>query len=222
MTSSTHPTAAAPSHGAAGAMSLAPSRARLLGAACASTAAGLGLLIAGKGTPLLPHLGSAAFLSLVVFEDVRRMRIPNAMTFPALALALVAAATTAGVPGLVAALLGAGFALLLLLGPYALGWLGAGDVKAMMVLGALFGAGPLFPLFVWMLGVGGVLALGFLTLRGELLNLLTRWLHSACMTLVTRRLHYFSAPHGSAAAAGLPFGVAMAGGAIAFSLWGTF
>ena len=218
---STLPTAAAASPDAAGAQALAPSRARLLGAACASTAAGLGLMMAGKGTPLLLQLGTAVFLSLVVFEDVRRMRIPNALTFPALLLALAGAAASGGTPALAGALLGALAALVLLLGPYALGWLGAGDVKAMLVLGALFGARALLPLFLWMVGAGGVLALAYLVLRGELVELLTRWLLSLQTTLATRRLHFFPAPRGSAAASGLPFGVAMACGAIAFSIWGT-
>jgi len=216
------PTAAAASPDAAGAETLAPSRPQWLGAACASTAAGVGLLMAGKGAPPILQLGTAAFLSLVVFEDVRRMRIPNALNFPALLLALAAAAIGGGMSALAGASLGALAALALLLGPYALGWLGAGDVKAMLVLGALFGARPLLPLFLWMLGAGGVLALAYLILRGELLGLLARWLLSAQTSLSTRRLHYFPAPRGSAAAEGIPFGVAMACGAMAFFIWGTF
>jgi prepilin peptidase CpaA len=219
MTCSSLPSLAARSTDAAGTPILETSRARLLGAACASTAAGLGLLTAGKGTPLLLHVGTAAFLSLIVFEDVRRMRIPNALTFPALLVALVAAAATGGVPALVAAILGALAGLFLLLGPYALGWLGAGDVKAMLVVGALFGARAVPSLFLCMVLAGGSLALAYVILRGELPSLLMRWLLSAFTTLLTRRLYYAPAPRGSAAAAGLPFGIAMACGVIAYSIW---
>jgi prepilin peptidase CpaA len=156
----------------------------------------------------------------VVFEDVRRMRIPNALTFPALPLALGAAAICGGGPGLLSATLGALAALVILLAPYALGWLGAGDVKAMLVVGALFGAHALPPLLFWMVLVGGALALAYLVLRGELGDLLARWWLSLQTTLITRRLHYFGPRPGSAAASGLPFGIAMACGAIAFSLFG--
>jgi prepilin peptidase CpaA len=170
--------------------------------------------------PPLLRAGTAAFLSLVVLEDVRAMRIPNRLTFCALPLALAAAALSGGVPGLVAALLGSCAALLFGLGPYALGWLGAGDVKALAVLGALLGAHALPVFFLYTFLAGGALALAYLALRGGLPDLLSRWWLSACASLATRRLHYFSPARGSAAAAGLPFGIAMACGAIALSLWG--
>jgi prepilin peptidase CpaA len=148
------------------------------------------------------------------------MRIPNALTFPALPLALGAAAFCGGSSGLLSAGLGALAALALLLAPYALGWLGAGDVKAMLVVGALFGARDLPPLLFSIVLVGGGLALGYLVVRGELGDLLARWWLSLQTTLATRRLYYFHPQRGSAAASGLPFGIAMACGAIAFSLFG--
>jgi prepilin peptidase CpaA len=192
----------------------------VLVAGAAAIVAGVGLLLAGEGMPPLHRMGTAAFLSLVVFEDVRRMRIPNALTFPALLLALAAAAVSGGAVALAGAALAASAALVLGIGPYALGWLGAGDVKALVVLGALVGMTALLPLLFSVIIAGGVMALAHLALRGELAGLLTRWWLSLQTTLVTRRLCYFSPAPGSAAAAGLPFGVAMACGAIAFSLWG--
>jgi prepilin peptidase CpaA len=162
----------------------------------------------------------AAFLSLVVFEDVRSMRIPNALTFPALGLALAAAGASGGLQALGQALAGAIAALGVLLIPYALGWLGAGDVKAMAVLGALLGLGSLLPLLYYVLLAGGILALAFVAIRGELIALFVRWGLSLQTTLATRRLTYFPAPRGSAAAGALPFGVAMACGAIALGWFG--
>jgi prepilin peptidase CpaA len=220
MSSPSIPTGAVASCDATRAPALPPSRARSLRAACAATAAGLGLLLAGKGAPLLLHLGTAAFLSLVVFEDVRRMRIPNALCFPALALALAGAALAGGAHGFATALVGALAALLLLLVPYAIGWLGAGDVKAMLVLGALFGARPLGPLFLHMVVAGGVLALAWLILRGELASLIARWLRSFITSFARREPTWLPAPGGSAAAGALPFGVAMACGAIVFLIRG--
>jgi prepilin peptidase CpaA len=195
------------------------SRARVLAAASAAIAAAVGIMVTGQGTPLLARVGAAAFLSIVVFEDVRRMRIPNALTFPALGLSLLAATVSGGAAGFGAALLGALAGLAVLLIPYALGWLGAGDAKAMAVVGALFGAPAVLPLAWWMIVLGGVLAIVVVAARGGLVDLVVRWSLSLAATLAERRLRYFG-PATPVAAEGLPFGVAMAYGVVAFSIWG--
>jgi len=184
------------------------------------TASGL-VWVPGKEVPL-PALGwAAAFLLFAVHQDVRSLRIPNWLTFPALVGAVALGAIEGGLRGAGVALLGAAVALGVGFVPFALRWLGAGDVKAGMVLAALWGAGRFLAVFWWMLVVGGLLALAFVAARGGLLDLLSRWLRSAQATLVTRRIVYFRPAAGSAAARGLPFAVAMALGATAFQLWGT-
>lgn len=179
------------------------------------------LLWSGQEAPLPALGGAAAFLLLAVEQDVRRMRIPNALTLPALAGALGYAAWSSGASGLLTALLGAGVAFAVLFVPFLLRWLGAGDVKAVMVLGALWGAPLLLPVLWWMVVAGGVLALGALGVRGGLLDLLARWRDSARVTFATRRWTYFRPRAGSMAAGGVPFAVAIALGATAFQLWGT-
>jgi prepilin peptidase CpaA len=175
----------------------------------------------GKEVPL-PALGwAAAFLLVAVHQDVRSLRIPNWLTFPSLVGAIALGAVHAGLSGAGMALLGAAAALGVGFLPFALRWLGAGDVKAGMVLGALWGAKTFLGVFWWMLVVGGLLAVAFVAVQGGLPDLLGRWLRSAHATLVTRRLTYFRPAAGSAAAHGLPFAVAMALGAAAFQIWGT-
>jgi prepilin peptidase CpaA len=175
----------------------------------------------GKEAPL-PALGwAAAFLLLAVHQDVRSLRIPNWLTFPSLLGATALGAVQGGLAGTGAALLGAAAALAIGFVPFAMGWLGAGDVKAGMVLGALWGAETFAGVFWWMLVVGGLLAVAFVAAQGGLPALLARWLRSLQATLLTRRLVYFGPPAGSAAAHGLPFAVAMALGAGAFQIWGT-
>jgi len=183
-------------------------------------AAGL-LWVPGKEAPL-PALGwAAAFLLLAVHQDVRSLRIPNWLTFPALLGAIVLGAVHGGLAGAGNALLGAATALAVGFVPFALRWLGAGDVKAGMVLGALWGAQTFLGVFWWMLVVGGLLAVAFVAAQGGLFDLLARWLRSAQATVLTRRLTYYRPAAGSAAAHGLPFAVAMALGAGAFQIWGT-
>jgi prepilin peptidase CpaA len=175
----------------------------------------------GKVEPL-PALGwAAAFLLFAVHQDVRSLRIPNWLTFPSLVGAIALGALEGGLRGAGVALAGAAVALAVGFVPFALRWLGAGDVKAGMVLAALWGAECFLGVFWWMLVVGGLIAVAFVAVQGGLLDLLSRWLRSAHATLVTRRIVYFRPAAGSAAARGLPFAIAMALGATAFQLWGT-
>jgi prepilin peptidase CpaA len=81
----------------------------------------------------------AAFLFLAIEHDVRSMRLPNWLTLGGLAGALGLAVAERGLPGLGYAAAGAGAALAVLFLPFSMRWLGAGDVKAMMALGAFWG-----------------------------------------------------------------------------------
>jgi prepilin peptidase CpaA len=121
-----------------------------------------------KPLPALPW--AAAFLFLAVEQDVRRFRIPNWLTFPSLLGAIALAAVTLGWEGAYAAAAGAGFAFALLFVPFACRWLGAGDVKAAMVLGALWGAELFLPICWWMVVMGGLIAVGLVALRGGFLD----------------------------------------------------
>lgn len=176
------------------------------------------VVFASRGAPL-PALGwAAAFLLVAVYQDLTRLRIPNWLTLPGLLLALLLGALLGGPEGLLQALLGAGVALAIMFLPFACRCMGAGDVKACMVLGALWGPAIFLPVFGWMVVAGGVLAILLMAARGELGNLAGRWLRSAKATLVTRRITYFGPEAG--AATGLPFAVCMALGASAYGLWG--
>jgi len=180
-------------------------------------AAALGMLLMAPalllgwaaGTPI-PVLWAAAFLFLAVERDLHCRRIPNWLTFPTLAFALLHGAWFGGVDGARVALLGAGAALALLMLPYALGALGAGDVKAAMALGALFGAGDIAQVVVLAVGFGCVLALLRLLARGGLAELGQRWVRCLVASLVSQRLVYLPPAPGSAATRGIPFAVAIA------------
>jgi len=67
--------------------------------------------------------------------DIRARRIPNALILMGLTLGLSAQAWTSGASGMLTGLAGAGIALVILIGPFALKALGAGDVKLGMVIG---------------------------------------------------------------------------------------
>jgi prepilin peptidase CpaA len=179
------------------------------------------LIQTASETPLPQIHGAAAFLFIAILTDVHRRRIPNWLTFPSLGLALGWALVGGGEVSGATAATGTVVALFVFGIPFACGFLGAGDVKAAMVLGALWGPGALLSAAWWMVVSGGVLAIAIVALQsGGLKDLVRRWSLSAWYTIRLRKLVYLSPNSQVAAAGGLPFAVAMGTGASAFQLWG--
>ncbi|MDE3075412.1 MAG: prepilin peptidase [Chloroflexota bacterium] len=137
------------------------------------------------------------------YTDIRRRRISNRLTFGVALLALALHLLFGGPAGLLVGLEGwlAGVALLAV--PFALGWMGAGDVKLLAVFGAL--GGPEFVIRTALLGgiAGGVVAVFFLAREGRLWPVL-RFLPV-----------YIRHPLGSLTPRRMPFGPALAVGAAA-------
>lgn len=98
----------------------------------------------------------------VALSDIYARRVPNRWLLLALAVGalLHAHAWLAGQAGFpVAALLGLGIGLVALLPFYAIGWMGAGDVKFFAVLGFLLGWRALLPIWIGASLLAGVHAL---------------------------------------------------------------
>ncbi|WP_426454044.1 A24 family peptidase [Paenibacillus sp. S-38] len=106
-----------------------------------------------------------AILVVCVVTDIRSRKIYNKVIGPGLLAALVLQAAEGGWGGILAA--GAGFAagLGILLIPYLLGGMGAGDVKLLALVGAFKGAAFVGMAAVYMALVGGAMALFVLLLR---------------------------------------------------------
>jgi len=179
-----------------------------------------GFLWSAQQRPLPATGWAAVFLFLAVEHDVRSLRIPNWLTFGGLAVALVWAGGSGGFGSVGVALAGAGTALAVLFVPFLFRWLGAGDVKAMMVLGALWGAENVAGTLIWILVAGGLLAVALVAARGEFADLCKRWGRSLWVTVSTQRITYFAPAPGTAAGGGLPFAVAIGIGASVQQIWG--
>jgi prepilin peptidase CpaA len=111
---------------------------------------------------------TALFVALCVASDVRTLRIPNALTGPAIAAGVALHTWYLGWTGVQTSLAGFGLAVLLLLGPFALGGIGAGDVKMMGAIGALVGPRLLVHSLIVGLALGGILAVVRLAALGRL------------------------------------------------------
>ena len=115
------------------------------------------------------------FLALCIVSDVRTLRIPNKLTGPAILAGFALNTWTAGWSGGQASIAGLALAVVLLLGPFAAGGIGAGDVKMMGAVGALIG--PRLVLLSLLVGItlGGLFAVVHLArlarLRETLANL---------------------------------------------------
>jgi prepilin peptidase CpaA len=124
----------------------------------------------------------SVLLSLAVWHDVRTRRIPNYLVFwgalsgVALHTLLPAGAgffsDPSGALGFLASLSGAGIGLAVLLPMYAVGALGAGDVKLMSMVGAFLGPHQILGAAVLSLLAGGVLALAVALRTGTLAKVL--------------------------------------------------
>lgn len=111
--------------------------------------------------------------ALACVTDLRSARIPNLLTFSALAAALLFHGLAPSGSGLPAALLGVLAGLLVFFPFFALGAMGAGDVKLMAALGAWIGWQPVLQVALYGAIAGGVLALVLAMWRGYLRTALT-------------------------------------------------
>jgi len=152
-------------------------------------------------------------LAVASVLDIRARRIPNWVTVPLFCAGITAAGLSGGVSAAGWALLGGLCGLALLIGPFAKGWTGAGDVKLLAAIGTWLG--PLGALLCALASAafGGLLSLAYaLRLRGP--GRADVWTNLR-LVIFTRSLD--SLP-GDDAPRGPPYAPAMAVGALS-TLW---
>jgi prepilin peptidase CpaA len=104
------------------------------------------------------YIVTLSVASLACAVDLRTRRIPNWLTIGSAAAAVVFHGATGGAGAVVVSGLGWGASAALLIAPYALGGLGAGDVKLVAALGAWLGPGDSFSLTMYTCIAGAVMA----------------------------------------------------------------
>ena len=160
------------------------------------------------------------------FWDLKERRIPNTITFTGIMLGILINLMAEGGAGLMRAILGlfAGLAIFFL--PFVMGGMGAGDVKLMGAIGALMGWEFSLMTALYSAIVGGVMVLVHLLYTGKLRETLKKMLYSLIVLLLqfASRLGYnetvykvhekFSKNGNDHKKVYIPYGVAIAGGAI--------
>jgi len=146
--------------------------------------------------------------------DIRHHRIPNWLTLGSACVALAYHAVSGGSGGLIVATLGWFLGAAAFFLPFALGGLGAGDVKLVAALGAWLGPGDALWLALFTGVAGGLLALGFSLARGYLREaignlwlLLTHWRIAGVHMLPEMTLQHGRGPR-------LAYGVAIFAGTV--------
>ena len=103
------------------------------------------------------------FLSAVLIaasvNDLWFQKIPNLLTYPAMAIAVGCHVVMNGLGGLLFSAGGLALGIAVLILPYLMGGMGAGDVKLMGAVGAILGAKGVFIAFLFTAIIGGVYAL---------------------------------------------------------------
>ena len=150
-----------------------------------------------------------AVLLLACVSDIRTRRIPNRLVLVlAIGGLLVAPILLDG--GIAGAVLGLLVGLALWLPLYALGAIGAGDVKLFAAAAAWLGPREALEAALLAAVIGGVLAVAMAARRG----LLGHVLRLATLRIATRATRMEPQPPGARDGAQLPYGVALATGAM--------
>lgn len=119
--------------------------------------------------PYLLDLVLAILLLAAVLSDLTTRLIPNLLVGTGMVLALAWHFASAGMPGAVFCFKGLAVGMLLLIVPFFMGGMGAGDVKLLGMVGAFLGAGMVWDVFLWTALIGGVAAFIYLAASGRLL-----------------------------------------------------
>lgn len=159
-----------------------------------------------------------ALAAAAAATDLRSARIPNLLTFGAAGLGLAFHAAMPGGQGLTASLIGLATGLAVFFPFFALGAMGAGDVKLMAALGAWLGWHPAIYIALYTALAGGVLAVCVSVLTGymptamsNLRALVSHWWLTGLKPLPALTLESGSGPR-------LPYAVPILAG-VAVTLW---
>jgi prepilin peptidase CpaA len=162
---------------------------------------------------------ASLYLILICVYDSIYSKIPNVFSLSLLAFAFWYNLSSFGINGFLYlfAVLFAGIMLLIV--PFLLGGMGAGDVKALGALGALIGPTDVFHIFAYMGIIGGAIGLGQYAVSGNLKLDIFRIFNSvrvACMTKDIRILR----PSHKFCTQKFPYATALALGFLAFIIRG--
>lgn len=122
----------------------------------------------------MPEFLLLGVLIICFITDITRRKIYNKVLFPGIVMAFLLNGILFGWSGFTTSLLGFVTGFLILLIPYLIGGMGAGDVKLLAFIGAVQGAGFVLMTALFMALIGGVVGLWMIVRRGRMVEGLKR------------------------------------------------
>lgn len=152
-------------------------------------------------------------LVICVITDIKHRKIYNKVIYPALLAGFLLHLIQAGPLGLGYSFLGFLLGIALLFIPYALGGMGAGDVKLLGLIGALKGSAFVLQAFIYTAIFGGLIACVYLLLRTYTVqSWISRMRYKDTLQRWTSRGALQAYPYGVPIAAGVLLALAFNGG----------
>lgn len=154
----------------------------------------------------------AIVLIICFITDLKKQKIYNKVIFPSLGAAVILNIWFSGFAGLKLSLLGFATGLCILLIPYFLGGMGAGDVKLLSLIGAVKGSLFVLNTAIYMAFIGGAVAIVVIIFQKQTISFikaLFSWIASfVCGVKYKLKLptSYFHKRY--------PYGIAIVGGAM--------
>lgn len=164
-------------------------------------------------------LAASGYLFLICATDTLYSKIPNLFTLALVVTGFIINIVISGLPGILFSATGFLVGLALLLVPFLMGGMGAGDVKGLAALGALLGPGGTFQIFLYMGLIGGLLGLMFHLLSTDARQELRHYLTTMKNVILTRDYKAF-VPADKRPSYRFPYATAIAFGFFAFTWWG--
>jgi prepilin peptidase CpaA len=166
-------------------------------------------------------VAASIYFTLACTTDTFKAKIPNLLNACLIVTGITINTVTLGTQGLFLSLSGLALGIVLLLLPYIMGGMGAGDVKALGALGALIGPYNLLHVFVYMAFFGGGLALiYYLYHQTDIKKTLHEGWHSVCASALTKDVGHIM-PSSRKNRLRFPYAVAIAFGYYSFIYWGS-
>ncbi|WP_342432924.1 prepilin peptidase [Neobacillus sp. FSL H8-0543] len=162
-------------------------------------------------------------LFICLFTDIKSRKILNIVTLPTIFTGLIYHIIINGNKGLLFS--GKGFlvGLGLLIIPYLLGGMGAGDVKLMAAIGALMGPSFVFYSFIYTALIGGVIALLLIfKTRGFINTIKSFFFNLTNLVFFRSNLGSMIIPKDKKSSISFPYGVAIVLGTLSTLIWGGF
>lgn len=151
-------------------------------------------------------------LTICFVTDIKEQKIYNKILYPSLVAAILLNAYFSGFNGLKLSLLGFGTGLCILLIPYLLGGMGAGDVKLLALIGAIKGYVFVLNTAIYMALIGGVIAIIIIIFQKQTISFI-KSLFSWLISLVCGIKYKLKFPT-SCLTKKYPYGTAIVGGAM--------